>query len=366
MPELVVRPGNFISGGSSRPGLVVLRPGYVAFLPTAAPTHLVSGLATTMLGLDAVSGAPTHHDLEGWLSSGDEAFDARVRHQAAQGGFVWHPIDAELLVKPGRTGVGVRWLKSSLDILSTEVPGSTPTSLIAPWSLYRRRPMNERDLRRTFRVAMGVTVVLSFPATLVGYLTIVEHNPWGWLAVAFFLALPALLIGGWLHARREVAYELPPAVPALSVWPAPTEDAAPALAFAPQRRLTFPLVTRGLLGGLVDFFAVVLLLALINESVGLPLPGLVLPVTLFAEQLLAVRLFGGLAGQRVLGVRVVAAGGGQPSWRQAALWVLGSWGLMMLLAVGSIFAFVGLALYGRKHDLLPHERWSDTRLEWSR
>jgi len=206
--------------------------------------------------------------------------------------------------------------------------------------------------------------VMSLPATLVGYLTIVEHNPWMWLAVAFFLALPALLIGGWLHERRVRAFELPPAVPALSVWPAPTEDAPPPVALVAARRLTLPLVTRGLLGAFADVFATVLVLTLIHESVGLP--GLIVPMALFAEQLLAVRFLGGLGGQRVLGVRVVAVGGGQPSWRQATLRVLGGWALMSLLAVGSIFAFVGLALYGRKHDLLPHERWSDTRLEWSR
>ncbi len=57
-------PARFYSGMSFQPGWVVVRPGWVAFLPTEAPTHLVSGMLLAASGFVRILLGKVTYDFE--------------------------------------------------------------------------------------------------------------------------------------------------------------------------------------------------------------------------------------------------------------------------------------------------------------
>src|SRR5690606_37573009 len=79
-------------------GIIVVRPGWVAFLPTKPPMNLAGAMALTVAGGVTLGSREATFPVEQWWQYGAEAFDRLVAENArAQGGFVLTPADAEVV-----------------------------------------------------------------------------------------------------------------------------------------------------------------------------------------------------------------------------------------------------------------------------
>ena len=79
-------------------GMMVVRPGWVAFLPTEAAKNVLGTVALVAVGGVRLSQRPTTYPLEQWWAEGEDAFDTRVSQAAlAGGGLVLTPSDAQVI-----------------------------------------------------------------------------------------------------------------------------------------------------------------------------------------------------------------------------------------------------------------------------
>jgi len=85
-------------GVIAQTGIVVVRPGWVAFLPTQAATNMLGSAALVAVGGFRFSQRPTTYPLEQWWAEGADSFDTRVSEAALAGsGLVLTPSDAQVI-----------------------------------------------------------------------------------------------------------------------------------------------------------------------------------------------------------------------------------------------------------------------------
>lgn len=107
--ERLVVKGWLVEGLSAGRGVLVVRPGYVCFIPTERMTSLVGelakGLAAAATGVAVIplgkGKAPSPAELVRYLESlpADELDDMLLGGQASTGLVVWRPGDAEVVSK---------------------------------------------------------------------------------------------------------------------------------------------------------------------------------------------------------------------------------------------------------------------------
>lgn len=145
-------PGSASSGMRLHRGWVVLRPGWVAFLPEHPPTHAGVVAARILLRVGHLGGFT--YDLSGALAEGLDVFDRAVLDVATANGQVWQHTDGQ--VAPWREGH--RFLFETKESLISD--GAFPRALLSAWPTQAA----ELDARRA-AVAVGV---VSLVPTLIG------------------------------------------------------------------------------------------------------------------------------------------------------------------------------------------------------
>ncbi len=89
-------------------GMVVVRPGWVAFLPAEAAKNVLGTLALACVGGFRFSQRPTTYPLEPWWNEGEDSFDTHVTQAAlANGGLMLTPADAQVI--PVKRGAHLRF-----------------------------------------------------------------------------------------------------------------------------------------------------------------------------------------------------------------------------------------------------------------
>ena len=85
-------------GVMAQTGMVVVRPGWVAFLPVEAAKNMLGAVALAAVGGVRFSQRPITYPLEQWWEEGEDSFDTRVSEAArASGGLVLTPSDAQVI-----------------------------------------------------------------------------------------------------------------------------------------------------------------------------------------------------------------------------------------------------------------------------
>jgi hypothetical protein len=85
-------------GLMAQTGMVVVRPGWVAFLPSEAAKNMLGTVALVAIGGFRFSQRPITYPLEQWWEEGEDSFDTRVSEAAlASGGLVLTPSDAQVI-----------------------------------------------------------------------------------------------------------------------------------------------------------------------------------------------------------------------------------------------------------------------------
>ena len=104
----------------------VVRPGWVAFLPSAAPMHLLAGMAWALGGFVRIELGTLVYDLAGALAQGLPVLDEHVQRLAAQTGRVLRKGDAELTLPANGLGHGLlgRADGAWLDCAGSPLPSS--------------------------------------------------------------------------------------------------------------------------------------------------------------------------------------------------------------------------------------------------
>ena len=85
-------------GLMAQTGMVVVRPGWVAFLPTETAKNVLGTVALVAVGGFRLSQRPITYPLEQWWEEGEVSFDTRVSQAAlAGGGLLLTPTDAQVI-----------------------------------------------------------------------------------------------------------------------------------------------------------------------------------------------------------------------------------------------------------------------------
>ncbi len=200
---LLVREAVRSRGANSQRGVVVVRPGWVGFLPTHGSQNLAGGLALTLAGVNTLEGRPEKYNFEALMAQGEVAFDAQVWAVARSSGGVWQAGIADLAIEKSKNGqVSTAWFNGSLDVVRATLPAATPHRLIEGWTLWENPPPSAEQLRELAKVVAPVCAVLAVPAGALVYGALTE-DPWMWLGVVFWLLLPLLFIGMWIKEWRR-------------------------------------------------------------------------------------------------------------------------------------------------------------------
>jgi hypothetical protein len=141
-PELIWFHGTKFWGlGSSQKGIVVLRPEYVAFLPTQAAFNLFSELATSAIGLQKIDlSSPQQIDVvvQHLWHSNPHMFDQNLRAAAQhQGGTVFARSHSEVSRNRARSKDGIIFSGSSGRFQGFVTPSPVLERLLAGW---QKRP----------------------------------------------------------------------------------------------------------------------------------------------------------------------------------------------------------------------------------
>ncbi len=184
-------------------GMVVVRPGWVAFLPTQAATNMLGTAALVAVGGFRFSQRATTYPLEQWWAEGEDSFDTRVSEAAlASGGLMLTPTDAQVIP-----------VKRTAYLRFASAPGKHGTLTFmgrrAPLAMLRAWTHGEAVFEAQ-QAALAVLLVTSFPTVgavvcAIGYLSGDDRSMiwgvpgWGVFVVAgwtwFFVSL--------LKARRR-------------------------------------------------------------------------------------------------------------------------------------------------------------------
>jgi hypothetical protein len=205
--------GNRIAGLSKQAGVIVLRPGFVAFLPSEGTQNLVGVLAKGMadtvfripsLPLDWLSRRPDPLQLVTHLwTQRPDRFDERIREVARQaGGSVWSRNDTSVAVtgKAGRAWRGVIFMHDKAE-LRGYAPGSPLLErLLDGWQ--ESAPPIASDVKGL--LVVSVLPLLLAVALYIGHLSSDDVPYW---APFVGLALAGLLylVAGFIVARHRLS-----------------------------------------------------------------------------------------------------------------------------------------------------------------
>ncbi len=369
--------GRWVDGVTQQQGWVVVRPEWVAFLPTQAAFNLAAGLAGAMVGVHRLEGRPLGYELSALLAHGEDFFDREVQRSATK---VWWSQEVGLIVGPPLKGqAAVSFFLSDAELLTCSLPLTTRRGLL---SAYRLRLPGRRAARRDIRF-MALLSLLPFGLGALGIvLGPVADEPsavWGaplcwwplaillWVAMAFRWKRAAGLPEETSH-RPIRAEDHPFTGGPASAAPGPVDTSPEATVGG--ARLTMREVMAFSVEGLFFTLATVAFGAAIEPVVGEAAALVVLPLGLLAflaYSTLATSRFGGTLLLGLLKLRV-APEDGERHDRVGPLRALARSLLLMasLGAFGLCFPFgpIALFVYRSKRGRFPHDALTRTRLLW--
>ncbi|NUO52981.1 MAG: hypothetical protein HOV80_29395 [Polyangiaceae bacterium] len=198
-PDLALLPAKLLSGLTFQSGWAVVRPGWVAFLPSSGRRDLV---ATTLLGMLQVfpgDRATCAYDFASMRARGPDAFDREVQELATRDGLVIQATHGDV----GRFRKGVMFRADEKTSIMCDA--SPPEPLLIGW----RRTQPRFNPRAEAKVFAALTSIPGGIAAIVGVIAYRARDPdihWGvgfWLVLAL---LPWIAFGvRYYRAKRSSA-----------------------------------------------------------------------------------------------------------------------------------------------------------------
>ncbi len=186
-----------VRGLNLQPGLFVLRPGYVAFLPTQPERNLAASMALVGAGFVRVEGDAARYDLKGLWLKGPEAFDEAVAGWAVQRQTREH---VELVLGEEIRGQRALVVRSDADNqLICQLRGADPAALIEGWMLGKPR----FDAPQMKKVMGVITFIPALFAVICGLVAYLGDDKMAYLGVPFWGVLVVFGWGGYFYAKRR-------------------------------------------------------------------------------------------------------------------------------------------------------------------
>jgi hypothetical protein len=146
-------PADFHAGLSFRSGWIVVRPDWVAFLPSAPSTHLIGAMVCAVAGFARIERGTLAYDFAAVSREGPMVFDQAVLEWASRGGWVLRANEGDLVHLANRA---IFRADAKTFILCA---ARLPAPLVANW----RAGRNEFDAKETAKLFAAITAV---PAVL--------------------------------------------------------------------------------------------------------------------------------------------------------------------------------------------------------
>jgi hypothetical protein len=186
-----------VRGLNLQPGLYVLRPDYVAFLPSQPERNLAASMALVGAGFFRIEGEAARYDLKAlWLQS-PEAFDEAVESWAVQR---QTREDVELILGEPIQGQRTLVVRSDADNqLICQLRGADPGPLLEGWAMGKPR----FDAPQMKRVLGVITFVPALFAVICGLVAFFGDDKMAYLGVPFWGVLVVLGWGGYFYAKHK-------------------------------------------------------------------------------------------------------------------------------------------------------------------
>lgn len=176
----------------------MLRPGWMAFLPTRASQHLVGESIWAVAGFVTLRGQQASYDFPRLWQQGPQAFDHHVAAVARERGLIATPADGEIVVAPRN----VLFRASGVEVLCLERPAD---ALLTGWP----RGVARFDAKKTAMLFAAITAIPAVLAAICGIVAAVGDDKSVWWGVPFWGSLVVLGWGGylaaWLRHRKAAA-----------------------------------------------------------------------------------------------------------------------------------------------------------------
>jgi hypothetical protein len=189
-------------------GMIVVRPGWAAFLPTQAAQNLAGMLLLAGVGGVRLSQRPSELPLDAWWAAGEDAFDARVTEALrSSGGVLLTPSDAEVV--PTKRSAQLQWRSADGKRGTILFQGRrAPLPLLQAWP----RGAPTVDAKDAVLMASVASALPAFAALVCGVGSVTKKDPsmlwgvvgWGAIVVALWLVVGVRFV----RARRQNAKTL--------------------------------------------------------------------------------------------------------------------------------------------------------------
>jgi hypothetical protein len=159
-------PATLHSGLSHQPGWIVVRQGWVAFLPSGASTNLIAGVALLAAPVPVVR---LHlgvlvYDFAGAAQQGPHAFDQTVLALAHANGRVLNANEGDIVRT--RKGKGVMFRADEKTFILCDAV--FPEPLLAGW-VTRQTPFNARETAKVFAIITSIPLMLGAAGGTIAY-----------------------------------------------------------------------------------------------------------------------------------------------------------------------------------------------------
>jgi hypothetical protein len=198
--DLAILPGQLLSGLTFQSGWVVVRPGWVAFLPSSGRMHLVTVTLLGMLQVHRPGGRSARaYDFATMRARGPDSFDREVWELTTRDGLVIQAATGEV----GRYRKGLMFRAGEETTIVCDA--SPPEPLLAGW----RRAQPRFNPRAEAKVYGALTSIPAGIAAIAGVIAYRAGDPdihWGVGFWVFIAVLPWIAFGvRYYRARRASA-----------------------------------------------------------------------------------------------------------------------------------------------------------------